>query len=50
MFFDKKQIALLIRNPTFKDELKFSLFEEGILDKFKGVRLRNICDGIHQDG
>lgn len=31
--FDKKQIALAIRNSTFDNELKCSLLEDGILDK-----------------
>ena len=44
--FDKKQIALAIRNSTFQDELKCSLLEEGILDKCQGCSLKYICDGI----
>lgn len=46
--FDKKQIALAIRNSTFDDELKCSLLEDGILDKCQGCSLRYICDGIDQ--
>ncbi|WP_297422773.1 hypothetical protein [Clostridium sp.] len=46
--FDKKQIALAIRNSTFDDELKCSLLEEGILNKCEGCSLRYICDGIDQ--
>ena len=46
--FDKKQIALAIRNSTFDDELKCSLLENGILDKCQGCSLRYICDGIDQ--
>ncbi|AQS08368.1 hypothetical protein CLOBY_04590 [Clostridium saccharobutylicum] len=46
--FDKKQIALVIRNSTFDDELKCSLLEEGILNKCEGCSLRYICDGIDQ--
>lgn len=46
--FDKKQIALAIRNSTFDDELKCSLLENGILDKCKGCSLKYICDGIDQ--
>ena len=34
--FDKKQIALAIRNSTFDDDLKCSLLEEGILNKCEG--------------
>ena len=44
--FDKKQIALAIRNSTFNDELGCSLLEEGILDKCDGCGLKSICDGI----
>ncbi|NRT75143.1 hypothetical protein [Clostridium beijerinckii] len=46
--FDKKQIALAIRNSTFSDELKCSLLEDGILDKCLGCSLKYICDGINQ--
>lgn len=46
--FDKKQIALAIRNSTFEDALKCSLLEHGILDKCQGCSLRYICDGIDQ--
>ena len=46
--FDKKQIALAIRNSTFNDELKCSLLEEGILNKCEGCSLKCICNGIEQ--
>ena len=46
--FDKKQIALAIRNSTFSDELRCSLLEDGILDKCQGCSLKYICDGIDQ--
>ncbi|CUU48854.1 hypothetical protein [Clostridium beijerinckii] len=46
--FDKKQIALAIRNSTFQDELKCSLLENGIIDKCQGCSLRYICDGIDE--
>ncbi|MDR3594605.1 hypothetical protein [Clostridium sp.] len=46
--FDKKQIALAIRNSTFSDELKCSLLEDGILDKCLGCSLKYICDEIDQ--
>ena len=46
--FDKKQIALAIRNSTFDDELKCSLLDEGILNKCVGCSLKYICDGIDQ--
>ncbi|OCB00086.1 hypothetical protein [Clostridium beijerinckii] len=44
--FDKKQIALAIRNSTFNDELQCSLLEDGILDKCQGCSLKYICNGI----
>ena len=47
-WFDKKQIALAIRNSTFNDELRCSLLDNGILDKCQGCSLRYICDGIDQ--
>ena len=47
-WFDKKQIALEIRNSTFSDELRCSLLEDGILDKCQGCSLKYICDGIDQ--
>ncbi len=46
--FDKKQIALAIRNSTFNDELRCSLLDQGILDKCHGCSLKYICDGIDQ--
>lgn len=46
--FDKKQIALAIRNSTFDDELRCSLLDEGILNKCQGCSLKYICDGIDQ--
>lgn len=46
--FDKKQIALAVRNSTFDDDLKCSLLEEGILNKCEGCSLKYICDGIDQ--
>jgi hypothetical protein len=46
--FDKKQIALAIRNSTFDDELRCSLLDDGILNKCGGCSLKYICDGIDQ--
>ena len=46
--FDKKQIALAIRNSTFDDALGCSLLDEGILNKCEGCNLKYICDGIDQ--
>ena len=44
--YDKKQIALAIRNSTYNDDLSCSLIDEGILDKCEGCGLKSICDGI----
>lgn len=44
--FDKKQIALAIRNSTINDEFEYSLFDEGILNKCDGCSLNNICGEI----
>ena len=44
--FDKKQIALAIRNSTFDDELRCSLLDDGILNRCEGCSLKYICDGI----
>ena len=46
--YDKKQIALAIRNSTFEDDLKCSLLEEDILNKCEGCSLKYICDEIDQ--
>jgi len=46
--FDKKQIALAIRNSTFSDELRCSLLDNGILDKCQGCSLKYICDEIEK--
>lgn len=46
--FDKKQIALAIRNSTLDDELKCSLLEDGIMCNCIGCSLKYICDGIDQ--
>ena len=46
--FDKKQIALAIKNATFDDELSCSLIDEGILNKCEGCNLKFVCDGIDQ--
>lgn len=46
--FDKKQIALAIRNSTFEDALGCSLLNDGILNKCEGCSLKYICDGIDQ--
>jgi len=46
--FDKKQIALAIRNSTINDELGCSLLDEGILNKCDECGLRDICGEIDQ--
>ncbi|AQR96111.1 hypothetical protein [Clostridium saccharoperbutylacetonicum] len=44
--YDKKEIALAIRNSTVDDELSCSLIEDEILNKCEGCSLKYICDGI----
>ncbi|WP_459482466.1 hypothetical protein [Clostridium saccharoperbutylacetonicum] len=44
--YDKKEMALAIRNSTVDDGLSCSLIEDGILDKCQGCSLKYICDGI----
>lgn len=44
--FDKKEIALAIRNSTYNDELKCSLMEENIIKDCDSCSLKFICDGI----
>ena len=44
--FDKKQIALAIRNSTLGDELECSLRSEGIIKSCEKCILKSICDGI----
>lgn len=44
--FNKKQIALAIRNSTLGDELKCSIREEGIISSCDSCSLKNICTGI----
>ena len=46
--FDKKQIALAIRNSTLDDKLGCSLLEEGIIKKCQGCSLKCICDLIDE--
>jgi len=46
--FDKKQIALAIKNSTLDDELGCSLLEEGIIKDCQGCSLKCICDGIDE--
>lgn len=44
--FDKKQIALAIRNSTLGDELGCSLRSEGIIESCEKCNLKSICAGI----
>ena len=44
--FDKKQIALAIRNSTLGDELRCSLREENIIGNCDSCSLKSICSGI----
>ena len=46
--FDKKQIALAIRNSTLDDKLGCSLLAEGIIKYCQGCSLRCICDLIEE--
>ncbi|WP_238918188.1 hypothetical protein [Clostridium sp. YIM B02555] len=44
--FDKKQIALAIRNSTLNDVLNCSLKAESIIAACEHCSLKLICDGI----
>lgn len=44
--FDKKQIALAIRNSALCDELECSLREEKIINNCKNCNLKIICEDI----
>lgn len=44
--FDKKQIALAIRNSTLGDELECSIRSEGIIENCDNCSLKSICAGI----
>lgn len=44
--FDKKQIALAIRNSTLGDELECSIREEGVISSCDSCSLKSICTGI----
>lgn len=46
--FDKKQIALAIRNATLNDSMKCSLANEGIINGCENCSLKFICDGIEK--
>ncbi|MBN1043773.1 hypothetical protein DVW07_17150 [Clostridium botulinum] len=44
--FDKKQIALAIRNATLNDCLECSLLVDGIINGCENCSLKFICDGV----
>lgn len=44
--YDRKEIALAIRNSTYNDELKCSLIDQNIIKDFKSCSLKYLCDGI----
>ena len=44
--FDKKQIALAIRNSTLGDELECSIRSEGIIGSCDNCSLKSICTEI----
>ena len=44
--YDRKEIALAIRNSTYNDELKCSLVDQNIIKNCESCSLKFICDGI----
>lgn len=44
--FDKKQIALAIRNSNYDDEITCSILEQHILGSCERCSLKKICEGI----
>ena len=44
--YDRKEIALAIRNSTKNDELKCSLIDQNIIKDCKSCSLKYLCDGI----
>ena len=44
--YDRKEIALAIRNSTYNDELKCSLIDQNIIKDCERCSLKYICDGI----
>ena len=44
--YDRKEIALAIRNSTYNDELKCSLIDQNIIKDCKSCSLKYLCDGI----
>ncbi|MVX63412.1 hypothetical protein GKZ28_06855 [Clostridium chromiireducens] len=46
--FDKKQMALAIRNSTYDDSLGCSLLEEGIIKSCDVCNLNCVCELINE--
>ena len=44
--YDKKEIALAIRNSTLDDEMECSLLDESIISDCKSCNLKSICEKI----
>lgn len=44
--YDKKEIALAIRNSTLDDEMNCSLLNNDIISSCKNCNLKSICDKI----
>lgn len=44
--YDRKEIALAIRNSTYNDELQCSLMDQNIIKDCESCNLKFICDGI----
>ena len=47
-WFDKKQIALVIRNSTLDDKIGCSLLAEGVIKFCEGCTLKCICNLIDE--
>jgi len=46
--FDKKQIALAIKNSTLNDEMSCSILKERIIKSCESCSLKCICEGIDE--
>ena len=44
--YDKKEIALAIRNSTLDDDMGCSLLDENIISDCKSCNLKSICERI----
>jgi len=47
-YFDKKEIAIAIRDSTLDCELNCSLLDEEIVSDCHGCSLKSICDSIDE--